>query len=32
MEDMDSIHNSLDMEQIYKDIAQIYIRIHASKI
>jgi hypothetical protein len=31
MEDMDSIHTSLGMEQIYKDIAQVYIRIHGSK-
>jgi hypothetical protein len=31
MEDTNSIHNSLDIEQIHKDIAQIYIRIHRSK-
>jgi hypothetical protein len=28
---MDSIHSSLGMEQIYEDIAQIYIGIHVSK-
>jgi hypothetical protein len=28
---MDSIHNSLGMEQIHEDIAQVYIRIHGSK-
>jgi hypothetical protein len=27
---MDSIHSSLGMEQIHKDIAQVYIRIHES--
>jgi hypothetical protein len=31
MENMNSIHNSLGMEQIYENIAQIYIRIHGSK-
>jgi hypothetical protein len=28
---MDSIHSSIGMEQIYEDIAQVYIRIHESK-
>lgn len=28
---MDSIHNSLGMEQIHEDIAQVYIRIYGSK-
>jgi hypothetical protein len=28
---MDSIHNSLGMEQIHEDITQVYIRIHGSK-
>jgi hypothetical protein len=31
MEDIDSIHISLGMEQIHEDIAQVYIRIHGSK-
>jgi hypothetical protein len=31
MEDMDSIHSSVGMEQIHKDIAHVYIRIHGSK-
>jgi hypothetical protein len=30
IEAMDSIHSSLGMEQIHKDIAQVYIRIHES--
>jgi hypothetical protein len=28
---MYSIHSLLGMEQIYEDIAQVYIRIHGSK-
>jgi hypothetical protein len=28
MEDMDSIHSSLGMEQIRDDIAQVYMRNH----
>jgi hypothetical protein len=32
MEGMDSIHSLLGMEQIYEDIAQVYIRIHGSRI
>jgi hypothetical protein len=28
---MDSIHSSLGMKQILKDVAQVYIRIHGSK-
>jgi hypothetical protein len=31
MEDMNSIHSSSGMEQIYKYIAEIYIIIHESK-
>jgi hypothetical protein len=31
MEGIDSIHSSLGMEQIHKDITQVYIRIHGSK-
>jgi hypothetical protein len=31
MEDMNSIHSSLGMEQIHEDIAQVYIRLHGSK-
>jgi hypothetical protein len=31
MEGMDSIHNSLGMEQIDQDIAHVCIRIHGSK-
>jgi hypothetical protein len=28
MKGMDSIHSSLDIEQIHEDIAQVYIRIY----
>jgi hypothetical protein len=31
MEDMDSIHSSLGIEQIHEDIAQVYITIYGSK-
>jgi hypothetical protein len=31
MEDIDSIHRSLDIEQIHEDIAQVYIRIYGLK-
>jgi hypothetical protein len=31
MKGIDSIHNSLGMEQIHEDIVQVYIRIHELK-
>jgi hypothetical protein len=31
MEDIDYIHSSLGMQQIYEDIVEVYIRIYGSK-